>query len=226
MDETENEEQGAGALSAATFSPADYVRRFDERSDALRQARAAEATTRREMFEQTERRLLEQQQPRGLRFGSPEVTQTLFGLANALVSPRPYGGFAGTMANVMPVLSQSAEAMNAAQQQRTATAQALETLRQQYGLDTAAAATAAAGDDLGSLDALARFYETPQPVWSENLQQFIPRSGPPVVTRSRALPDGSRADKLTDGTTRITTASGQVGFYDAGGNPINQGGAQ
>jgi hypothetical protein len=144
MDETENEPQGNGALTTATFGPADYISRYDAQRDVLRQARAAEALTRREMFEQTERRLLEQQRPRGLRFGSPEVTQSLFGLANALVQPRRYGGFAGTMANVIPALSQSAEAMNAAQQQRTTASQALETLRQQYGLDTAAAATAAA----------------------------------------------------------------------------------
>jgi hypothetical protein len=157
MDETEYEEQGAGALPSAAMNPSEYLRRFDEQRSALQQAREGEATTRREMFEQAQQRL---QAPQGLRFGSPEVTQTLFGLANALVSPRPYGGFAGTMANVMPVLSQSAQSMNEAQQQRAA---ALRELQEQYQLGTATAATEAAESEFDALGTLARFYDQPAP---------------------------------------------------------------
>lgn len=155
MDETEIEAQSppSGALPSVAGGPNAFLSRFDALNAAAQQAATAEKETRRQMFEQAEQRL---QAPHRLRFGSPEVTQTLFGLANALVSPRPYGGFAGTMANVMPVLSQSAQSMSDAQKQREA---ALQQLREQYQLGTATAATTAAERELSNLGTLARFYE-------------------------------------------------------------------
>jgi hypothetical protein len=70
------------------------------------------------------------------RFGAPSQSQQLFALSQALLSPRPYTGIAGTLANVVPALGKMSALQTDADGQRAA---ALQQLRQQYedGTETA-----------------------------------------------------------------------------------------
>lgn len=158
MDEIETEEQISGALPVdAPLTREAFLQQYTGQMGTLREAQAREAAARQQLFEQAEQRL---QQRNPMRFGSPEITQALFGLAGALSSPRPYGGFAGTMANVAPALAQGFGGISQAQRDRDAQ---LQQLREQYQLGSAQAETAGAQAQLESLADLAAFYTKPQP---------------------------------------------------------------
>lgn len=74
-------------------------------------------------------------------YAGPSTSQQLFALSKALLQPKPYRGFAGSLANITGALDQSAQARDEAMRKR---ALAEQNLRQT--LDTAAA-----GDPLKSL---------------------------------------------------------------------------
>jgi hypothetical protein len=94
-----------------------------------------QAMERKAQFEAGQKRLAEM-------YGGPSTSQTLFALSQALLSPRPYGGFAGTLYNV-------SQALGGIQQQRTEADRAREEaqykLQQQY-------AQAGSEDELKSLE--------------------------------------------------------------------------
>lgn len=73
-------------------------------------------------FEQGQQRINEM-------YGGPSQSQMLFALSRALLSPRKFGGFAGTMANVSQALGGIAEQSQTAQQKR---AEALARLQASY----------------------------------------------------------------------------------------------
>lgn len=66
------------------------------------------------------------------RFGAPTTRDKLFALSEALASPRYYGGIAGTMSRVAPVLGEMSKLQSSADAQR---ADAMRQLREQYAID-------------------------------------------------------------------------------------------
>lgn len=83
------------------------------------------------------------------RYGGPSTSQTLFALSRALLAPRPYRGFAGTMYNVNEALGGISDQARTAEQKR---ADALAQLRASYegGVDEA---------KLGSMEARRKLLE-------------------------------------------------------------------
>jgi hypothetical protein len=85
--------------------------------------REAVAKRKKELFEAGEKKIMAD------RYGAPTTREQLFALSAALASPRYYGGIAGTMSRVAPVLGEMSSLQSKAESQRSA---ALNQLRQQY----------------------------------------------------------------------------------------------
>jgi hypothetical protein len=223
MDE-ENTEGGLGALGRFGATPEEsraYAQ--DYRGLLEQQAAAAQsaAEARREAYEQGRRQIL--QNP----YGAPSTRERLFGLANTLLSPRSMPGWKGTLSNITGHLGQNEQAQRGAEEQRAA---ALAQLQQQYAQQGSEAEAAALRDRLSSMASGRQMFEQqPEPrarmVWSENLQRFVSPDRAEIVA-SRIIQGGARADRMSDGTTRITATNGEVRYYDAGGNPIIEGAAR
>ena len=100
-------------------------------------AREKSATALKDRYEAA-RAEIEQQ-----RFGAPTTSQQLAALSQALLAPRRMRGFAGTLANIMPAITEPADLRAAAETKREA---ALRQLREQYATaaDASAVGTAAA----------------------------------------------------------------------------------
>jgi hypothetical protein len=73
-----------------------------------------------------------QENIRAMRFGEPTRAQELFALSSAFLSPKPYRGFAGTLANVVPMLGAISSARSSAEDKR---AEMLAQLQMQYAND-------------------------------------------------------------------------------------------
>lgn len=118
MDETEDEIGGAlpGALSAPTAAEfQDFARRSAE-------AQTQGAAMRKEQFEQGQQ-LIQQM------YGGPSTSDRLWALSQALLSPKPYRGFAGTAYNVTRALGDVEQRATEAEKRR---AEALMRLQQSY----------------------------------------------------------------------------------------------
>ena len=70
-----------------------------------------------------------QEQIRSMRFGDPTRAEQLFALSSAFLSPKPYRGFAGTLANIVPTLGAMSSARSDAEAKR---AEMLAKLEQDY----------------------------------------------------------------------------------------------
>lgn len=93
-------------------------------------AQTQEQEARRRMQQQREMQFKQAQDAiRQSRMGAPSRAQELFALSQAFLSPKPYKGFAGTLANVVPALGQIAGAKGGAEEDRQ---QMLMRLQQQY----------------------------------------------------------------------------------------------
>jgi hypothetical protein len=105
--------------------------------ESERAAREKSATALKDRYEAA-RAEIEQQ-----RFGAPTTSQQLAALSQALLAPRRMRGFAGTLANIMPAITEPADLRAAAETKREA---ALRQLREQYATaaDASAVGTAAA----------------------------------------------------------------------------------
>lgn len=118
MDETEDEIGGAlpGALSAPTAAEfQDFARRSAE-------AQTQGAAMRKQQFEQGQQ-LIQQM------YGGPSTSDRLWALSQALLSPKPYRGFAGTAYNVTRALGDVEQRATEAEKSR---AEALMRLQQSY----------------------------------------------------------------------------------------------
>lgn len=129
--------EGMDLQGLATANPAlapfmsKYFASMEAESNALRQ----QAINRQKQFAAAEEAIRQQ------RFGAPTTSQQLFALSQALLSPRPYRGFAGTLANVLPTLGQMSSLQSDAESKRR---EALDALRRQYFTDQGESAVAAA----------------------------------------------------------------------------------
>jgi hypothetical protein len=147
MDEDlETEEQSAElpaeamdlqALAGANPTLAPFMSKYfgamEKESTALQQ----QAANRQKQFEAAEAAIREK------RFGAPTTSEQLFALGAALLAPRRYTGFAGTLDKIAPVFGRMDQLQRSAEAQR---ADALEKLRREYllGADESAVAAAAA----------------------------------------------------------------------------------
>jgi hypothetical protein len=131
MDEDlEMEDQNAETLSSkygmgfAADSPlAPFMSNLEGMRAGIAAEREAVAKRKKELFEAGEKKIMAD------RYGAPTTREQLFALSAALASPRYYGGLAGTMSRVAPVLGEMSSLQSKAESQRSA---ALNQLRQQY----------------------------------------------------------------------------------------------
>jgi hypothetical protein len=147
MDEDlETEEQSAEmpiegmdlqALAGANPTLAPFMSKYFGAMEAESTALQKQAANRQKQFEAAEAAIREK------RFGAPTTSEQLFALGAALLAPRRYTGFAGTLDKIAPVFGQMDQLQRSAEAQR---ADALEKLRREYllGADESAVAAAAA----------------------------------------------------------------------------------
>lgn len=133
MDEDlETEEQSAEmpiegtdlqALVGANPALAAYMRKYEADIAAADAARQKQAKTYKDVFEKGEKEILAR------RYGAPTTSEQLFALGSALLAPRRYKGFAGTLDKITPVFGKMEQLERSAEAQR---AEALEKLRREY----------------------------------------------------------------------------------------------
>jgi hypothetical protein len=208
---------GAGFAAGSPLAP--FMSNLEGMRVGIAAEREAVAKRKKELFEAGEKEILAR------RYGAPTTREQLFALSAALASPRYYGGLAGTMSRVAPVLGEMSSLQSKAESQRSA---ALNQLRQQYEEGTLTSR-------LEGLESEADVYSKMLPSlvsatkpqglgsWSETLQRYIPKDRA-VVVASGKLPDGRRTEKMSDGVLRVSNRDGSYEYYDAGGNRINAGG--
>lgn len=145
-DDFENEEQNAvmpiegmdlQGLAATNPALTPFMSRYFASMDAERGSLQQQAANREKQFKDAEAAIREK------RFGAPTTSEQLFALGAALLSPRRYRGFAGTLDNIVPVFGQMEKAQRSADTQRE---DVLEKLRREYlmGQDESAVAAARA----------------------------------------------------------------------------------
>jgi hypothetical protein len=156
--ETEDMNPDLEALSAnypelAGKGPSDVLRGLTARQfsniQQQRTAREKVSASKRAAFEAG----LEEIKQR--RYGAPTTSQQLAALSQALLAPRRMRGFAGTLANVMPAITEPAALRAAAEEKR---AEAEQRLRQQYASDTDTAMLAGLEAEGAALEPLIRTY--------------------------------------------------------------------
>jgi hypothetical protein len=145
MDEDlETEEQSAEmpiegmdlqALAGANPTLAPFMSKYFGAMEAESTALQKQAANRQKQFEAAEAAIREK------RFGAPTTSEQLFALGAALLAPRRYTGFAGTLDKIAPVFGQMDQLQRSAAAQR---ADALEKLRREYLLGADESAVAAA----------------------------------------------------------------------------------
>lgn len=229
MDEDlETEEQSAElpaeamdlqGLAASNPALAAYMRKYEADIAAADAARQKQAKTKKDIFEKGEKEILAR------RYGAPTTSEQLFALGAALLAPRRYKGFAGTLDKITPVLGQMDKLQSSAEAQRN---EARDRLRREYltGIaDADVAAAQARVEARGRLLSPLASATKPQGMgsWSETLQRYVPKDRAVVVASGR-LPDGRSVDRMSDGSMRALNNDGSYSYYDAGGNPIKVGG--
>jgi hypothetical protein len=112
---------GMGFAADSPLAP--FMANLEGMRAGIAAEREAVAKRKKELFEAGEKKIMAD------RYGAPTTREQLFALSAALASPRYYGGIAGTMSRVAPVLSEMSSLQSKAESQRSA---ALDQLRQQY----------------------------------------------------------------------------------------------
>lgn len=147
MDEDfETEEQNAvmpiegmdlSALAATNPTLAPFLSRYFGAMQSEETALRQQATNKQKQFDAARAEIEKR------RYGAPTTSEQLFALGAALLSPRRYRGFAGTLDNIVPVFGQMEKAQRSADMQRE---DALEKLSREYlmGQDESAVAAARA----------------------------------------------------------------------------------
>jgi len=126
--------QGLAAINPAL---APFLQKYFSSMEAEGTTLRQQAANRQKQFEAAEEAIRQQ------RFGAPSTSEQLFALGAALLSPRRYTGFAGTLDKITPVFGKMDQLQRSAEAQRS---EALEKLRREYlmGQDESAVAAARA----------------------------------------------------------------------------------
>jgi hypothetical protein len=185
--ETLASKYGAGFAAGSPLAP--FMSNLEGMRAGIAAEREAVSKRKKELFEAGEKEILAR------RYGAPTTRDKLFALSAALASPRYYGGLAGTMSRVAPVLGEMSSLQSKAESQRSA---ALDQLRQQYeegtltsrleGLESEAAAYGRMLPSLVSASKPADPFKGA--VWSDEEGRWVMRpgtiGGPPVLTPEQA----------------------------------------
>lgn len=133
------------ALAGANPTLAPFMSKYFGAMEAESTALQQQAANRQKQFEAAEAAIREK------RFGAPTTSEQLFALGAALLAPRRYTGFAGTLDKIAPVFGRMDQLQRSAEAQR---ADALEKLRREYLLgkdESAVAAARAQREGLGRI---------------------------------------------------------------------------
>ena len=152
-------------------------------------------------------------------YRGPSLSEKLFAMSQAFLSPTKMPGFKGTLANISPVFTQIAKAQRTAAQER---AEALMKLQQQYQ----SGEVEAQGDVLKNELALMRARAAgakPRRAYASDLSQWVSEDEP-VRTGIKHTPEGTNLTltKYTDGTWRLDLPGGAQAVYDDRGNKIGE----
>lgn len=157
-------------------------------------------------------------------YGGPSTSQELFALSRALLSPRRYKGFAGTMLNVTQALEGLGQQRETADQRR---AEALARLQESYDEGMSGTRSASLNARLKLLElqgeqeaAAAKARQPATPVWDSTSQRFVSRDVP-VPTDRKGVLNGQQVVQYTDGTLRVTKPDGTQMVYDANGRLLS-----
>lgn len=152
-------------------------------------------------------------------YRGPGLSEQLFAISQALLSPRKMPGFRGTLANISPVFTQIAKAQRTAAQER---AEALMKLQQQYQTGELEAQGDILKNELALLKARTAGTK-PRKVWASDLSQWVSEDEP-VGTGITHTPKGTglTLTKYTDGTWRLDLDDGGQAIYDGKGKKIGE----
>lgn len=159
-------------------------------------------------------------------YRGPSLSEQLFAISQALLTPTRMSGFKGTLANLAPAFSSIAKAQTESNRQR---AEALFKLQQQYEKGVMDERGDVLKNELALIKARAATNK-PRKVWSDRQGQWIDEDKP-IRTDITHIPEGTniKLTKYTDGTWRLDLPDGTQAVYDDKGNKIGTvpaGGAQ
>lgn len=169
-------------------------------------AQAQKELSDKERFEAGQARIRERNQ-------GPSRSEQLFMLSKALLAPRDYRGFAGTVGKISGAFGDISAAERKAREQRDAQ---LAALQDQYmgttgGYAVDRAKTAA---DLVKVGAPLLKPKASQQSWSGELQRFVSPDAPAPTQVVVTTKSGLKLTQYTDGTLRLNNTDGSQDVYD------------
>lgn len=169
-------------------------------------AQAQKELSDKERFEAGQARIRERNQ-------GPSRSEQLFMLSKALLAPRDYRGFAGTVGKISGAFTDISDAERKAREQRDAQ---LAALQDQYmgttgGYAVDRAKTAA---DLVKVGAPLLKPKASQQSWSGELQRFVSPDAPAPTQVVVTTKSGLKLTQYTDGTLRLNNPDGSQDVYD------------
>jgi hypothetical protein len=183
--------------------------------ESERAAREKSATALKERYKAAEEAIKQQ------RFGAPTTSQQLAALSQALLAPRRMRGFAGTLANIMPAITEPAELRAAAETKRT---EALRQLREQYA--TAADTSAVAGS-AAKREALAKVLPLMKPssaglTYDSTRGIFVNQREPRPTENTYDVGGGRTLVQWQDGLWREAQPDGTYRVFERAGNVFEE----
>jgi hypothetical protein len=178
-------------------------------------AREKSATALKDRYEAA-RAEIEQQ-----RFGAPTTSQQLAALSQALLAPRRMRGFAGTLANIMPAITEPADLRAAAETKREA---ALRQLREQYAT---AADASAVGTAAAKREALAKVLPLMKPssaglTYDSTRGIFVNQREPRPTENTYDIGGGRTLVQWQDGLWREAQPDGNYRVFERAGNVFEE----
>lgn len=208
MDEEEMTDETAGALGAV--GGIDFAQLKSDPMGLLQsvyskqvQAEQAREATAKRMYDEAAKRIAE-------RNAGMTKSEQLLAISQALLAPRKYRGFAGTLGKLTGAFGTIAQADRKA---RLAREDELAKLRDTYMMGMADRGVAGAKTAADLVKTAGTLMKANDPgVWSEQLQQFVPKNRP-VITASGML-NGRRIVRYSDGTSRLYKDASGTGAYE------------
>jgi len=169
-------------------------------------AQAQKELSDKERFEAGQARIRERNQ-------GPSRSEQLFMLSKALLAPRDYRGFAGTVGKISGAFGDISDAERKAREQRDAQLAALQDQYMQttggYAVDRAKTAA-----DLVKVGAPLLKPKASQQSWSGELQRFVSPDAPAPTQVTVTTKSGLKLTQYTDGTLRLNNPDGSQDVYD------------
>jgi hypothetical protein len=155
------------------------------------------------------------------RFGAPTTSQQLAALSQALLAPRRMRGFAGTLANIMPAITEPADLRAAAETKREA---ALRQLREQYAT---AADASAVGTAAAKREALAKVLPLMKPssaglTYDSTRGIFVNQREPRPTENTYDIGGGRTLVQWQDGLWREAQPDGNYRVFERAGNVFEE----